>query len=95
MIKESGESSFCYLQNVYTNNAPAEQGMSLALGLSDGYLRERGGAWRVHGGGFAGTVQAFVPTEALTGYIALLDSVFGKGAVDVLNIRAHGAIRMY
>lgn len=94
-IKESGESSFCYLQNVYTNKAPAEQGMSLALALSDGYLRERGGAWRVHGGGFAGTVQAFVPTAELDGYRTLLNSVFGEGAVDVLNIRPLGAAKLY
>ncbi len=94
-IKASGESSFCYLQNVYTCKAPNEQGMSLALALSDGYLRDKGGAWRVHGGGFAGTVQAFVPIADLEGYRALLNSVFGDGAVDVLNIRPYGAIRLY
>ena len=69
--------------------------MSLALALSDGYLRERGGAWRVHGGGFAGTVQAFVPTAELDGYRTLLNSVFGEGAVDVLNIRPLGAAKLY
>ncbi|MBQ8879709.1 MAG: galactokinase [Clostridia bacterium] len=94
-IKESGESSFCYLQNVFTCKAPGEQGMSLALALSDGYLRDKGGAWRVHGGGFAGTVQAFVPKSSLEGYKALLNSVFGEGAVDVLSIRPYGAIRLY
>ena len=95
MIRRSGESSFCYLQNVYPNKAPSEQGMSLALALCDGYLRDRDGAWRVHGGGFAGTVQAFVKEEDLVGYISLMNSVFGEGAVDVLSIRPYGACKLY
>jgi len=91
----SGRSSFCYLQNVYTNHSPAEQGISLALALSEGYLAPRGGAWRVHGGGFAGTVQAFVPAEHLDGYVALMESVFGKGAAMPLGIRPLGAVKLF
>ena len=91
----SGNSSFKYLQNVYTNKAPEEQGLSLALALSEGYLSGRGGAWRVHGGGFAGTIQAFVKLSDLEGYIALLDGVFGAGAVDVLDIRPIGAAKLF
>ncbi len=56
----SGISSFCYLQNVYTTKNVREQGLSLALNLAEGFLRGKG-AWRVHGGGFAGTVQCYVP----------------------------------
>ena len=94
-IRASGDSSFKYLQNVYTNKAPEEQGLSLAICLSDGYLSSRGGAWRVHGGGFAGTIQAFVKNEDLPGYVELMDSVFGKGSVDVLNIRPLGATKLF
>ena len=92
---ESGKSSFCYLQNVYTNQNPKEQGISLALMVSEGYLGSIGGAWRVHGGGFAGTVQAFVPTDKLPGYVELMDSVFGKGAAMPLGIRPLGAVKLF
>ena len=94
-IRSSGNSSFRYLQNVYTNKAPREQGLSLALAMTEGYLEGRGGAWRVHGGGFAGTIQAFVRREDLEGYVALMDSVFGDGAVDVLGIRPLGAVKLF
>lgn len=94
-VRSSGNSSFRYLQNVYTNKAPREQGISLALAMSEGYLEERGGAWRVHGGGFAGTVQAFVRREHLSGYVSLMNSVFGEGAVDVLGIRPLGAVKLF
>ena len=94
-LKASGRSSFEYLQNVYTNQNPAEQGLSLALALTEGYLADKQGAFRVHGGGFAGTIQAFVKNEDLAGYVALMDSVFGKGAAMPLNIRPSGAIKLF
>ena len=94
-IRESGDSSFKYLQNVYTNKAPKEQGLSLALALTDGYLKGKGGAYRVHGGGFAGTIQAFVKKEHLEGYSRLIESVFGKGACDILSIRPLGAAKLF
>ena len=95
IILASGRSSFEYLQNVYTNQKPDEQGLSLALCLTEGYLAGRGCAQRVHGGGFAGTVQAFVKKEYLAGYVALMDSVFGKGAAMPLDIRPLGAIKLF
>lgn len=91
LVKASGRSSFMYLQNVYTSLNTAEQGLSLALCISDGVLGDRG-AYRVHGGGFGGTIQAFVPADLLDEYKATLDSVFGKGACKVLNIRADGGV---
>ena len=87
----SGRSSFCYLQNVYTTKNLREQGLSLALCLADGYLSVKSAAWRVHGGGFAGTIQAFVPTSEVAGFRTLMDSVFGDGKCIVLRIRPVGA----
>ena len=91
----SGRSSFCYLQNVYTSKNLTEQGLSLALCLAEGYLSDKKAAWRVHGGGFAGTIQAFVPAEAVEGFRALMDSVFGEGKCIVLRIRPEGAVRIF
>ena len=90
----SGRSSFCYLQNVYTTKNLTEQGLSLALCLAEGYLSDKKAAWRVHGGGFAGTIQSFVPAEAVEGYRSLMDGVFGEGKCIVLRIRPVGAIRV-
>lgn len=90
-VLESGRSSFCYLQNVYTTKNVKEQGLSLALCLADHYLSDKHAAWRVHGGGFAGTVQAYVRSEDVPGFRALMDSVFGEGACMVLRIRPEGA----
>ena len=87
----SGRSSFCYLQNVYTTKNLREQGLSLALCLADGYLSGKSAAWRVHGGGFAGTIQAFVPASEVEGFRALMDGVFGEGKCIVLRIRPVGA----
>ena len=90
----SGRSSFEYLQNVYTTKNPTEQGLSLALALTDGFLTDRDGACRVHGGGFAGTIQAFIKNEDVEDYAALMDSVFGKGATMRLRIRPVGACKL-
>ena len=90
----SGHSSFEYLQNVYTNKNVKKQGLSLALCLTEGALSGRGCAWRVHGGGFAGTIQTFVRRELSESYAALMDSVFGRGACMLLSIRPEGAIRI-
>ena len=95
IILESGKSSFQYLQNVYTNQKPDEQGLSLALCLTDGFLGGKGSAYRVHGGGFAGTIQAFVKKEYLADYVALMNSVFGDGAAMPLDIRPLGAIKLF
>ena len=91
-VLASGRSSFCYLQNVYTNKAVEEQGLSLALCLAEGFLADRGGAWRVHGGGFAGTVQAFVPVSSAEEFASYMDGFFGQGATMTLHIRGEGAV---
>ncbi len=95
LVCESGRSSFEYLQNVYTNQNPAEQGLSLALSLADGFLQTHKGAARVHGGGFAGTVQIFVPRADAPALCTLMDGVFGKGATMVLSIRPVGATQLF
>ena len=93
-VKESGRSSFEYLQNVYTNINIREQGLSLALALTDGFLHGEG-ALRVHGGGFAGTIQVFLPVYRATEYAKYINSVFGEGAAMSLNIRPRGAVRLF
>ena len=95
IILASGRSSYQYLQNVYTNHDHMEQGISLALCATDGALSGKGGAFRVHGGGFAGTIQAFVKNEELDEYVKLMDSLFGDGAAMPLNIRPLGAVKLF
>ena len=90
----SGDSSYKYLQNVFTVKNVEEQGLSLALAIAEGLLAGRGCAYRVHGGGFAGTTQAFVRRELAEDYRAVTDSVFGEGACMTLSIRPLGAIRI-
>ena len=90
----SGRSSYCYLQNVYTTKNVEEQGLSLALCLSERLLSGKKAAWRVHGGGFAGTIQAFVPTADVAAYREAMDAAFGAGACMVLRIRPVGAIQL-
>ncbi len=93
-IVASGNSSFKYLQNVYTVKNIKEQGLSLALALSEEYLKtvKEPCACRVHGGGFAGTIQVFVPESYCVGLRELIDPVFGKGSTHILRIRPEGAI---
>jgi galactokinase len=89
-VWESGRSSFQYLQNVYSPHAPKEQGLSLALCLAERFLQGKRGACRVHGGGFAGTIQVFLPTEHTPALCDLMDRAFGAGACTALHIRAQG-----
>ncbi len=89
VIIESGRSSYMLNQNVYSPKNPTEQKLSLALAMSEEILKGRG-AWRVHGGGFAGTIQAFVPNDMLDEYKSTIESVFGKGSCYVLIIRPVG-----
>ena len=93
-VVASGKSSFCYLQNVYTTKNLFEQGLSLALCLAEEYLGGKKSAWRVHGGGFAGTIQAYVPMDEVEGFRALMDAVFGEGKCIVLRIRPAGAVKI-
>lgn len=88
-ICESGASSYMYNQNVYSVKKPIEQPVALGLAVSEQVLRNKG-AYRVHGGGFAGTIQAFVPNELLDTYKQAIESVFGEGSCYVLSIRPLG-----
>lgn len=94
LVKMSGKSSYERLQNVYSDSAPNEQSLSIALALSEQILGDRG-AYRVHGGGFAGTIQAFVPDDLTDIYVETIENVFEKGACHILNIRSKGAIRIF
>jgi galactokinase len=90
MVIESGYSSYMYNQNIFPVNNIREQGVSLALALSELVLKGKG-AWRVHGGGFAGTIQAFVPNDLLNEYVAAMEHVYGHSACHKLFIRQQGA----
>ena len=90
---ESGLSSYMYNQNVYACSAPLSQPLSLALAVSEELLKGKG-AWRVHGGGFAGTIQAFVPNEMLDEYKNTMNSIFGDDACYVLSIRPMGGAKL-
>ena len=94
LICESGHSSYMYLQNVIPSGYTAHQDVAVALGLCAHALNGRG-AYRVHGGGFAGTVQAFVPYDLLEQFVKTLDGALGQGACHVLNIRPHGGVEAF
>ena len=91
LIKESGYSSYMYLQNVIPAGYRQHQDVAVALALCEHYLNGRG-AYRVHGGGFAGTVQAFVPVDLLDAFRAGIDGALGEGACHVLSIRPQGGV---
>ncbi len=89
IVKKSGFSSYMYLQNVYASSQPAAQAVSLSLALCDEILGDRG-AYRVLGGGFAGTIQAFVPFDMLNEFKTKIEKVLGEGMCHVLSIRPVG-----
>ncbi|MBQ6823044.1 MAG: galactokinase [Clostridia bacterium] len=93
VITASGNSSYMYLQNIYSDRKPTAQAMSLALCMTHKLLNGKG-AWRVHGGGFGGTIQAYVPNELVETYTAEMNRVFGEGSSCVLQIRPYGPIRV-
>ncbi len=93
MVVESGYSSYMYNQNIFDVVHKDEQVVSLALALSEMVLKGNG-AWRVHGGGFGGTIQAFVHQEKLEEYIKTLEHVYGKGACHKLFIRSKGSVKV-
>lgn len=93
LVRESGNSSFKWLQNIYSTLNVKEQSIALALALTEDYLRETGeGVCRVHGGGFAGTIQVFMPAGAVSDYCRRMENVFGTGSVLRLSIRHYGAM---
>jgi galactokinase len=93
LVVESGRSSWMLNQNCYTTKKPLEQGVALAQALSENLLGAQG-AWRVHGGGFAGTIQVFVPLDSVAGFVEKMEAVFGKGACYPISIRSAGAIKV-
>ena len=90
-VAASGNSSYKYLQNVYSNADVQHQNVSLALAISEDFLGDNGVS-RVHGGGFAGTIQAFVKNDIVIEYQKIMDKVFGQGACSVLKIRKYGGM---
>ncbi|WP_167614918.1 galactokinase [Maribellus sediminis] len=93
MVVESGYSSYMYNQNIFDVVHKDEQVVSLALALSEMILKGSG-AWRVHGGGFGGTIQAFVPQEKIDEYVKTLEHVYGKGSCHKLFIRSKGSVKL-
>jgi galactokinase len=93
LTKQSGYSSYMYLQNVIPAGYKSHQDVAVALALCEHFLNGRG-AYRVHGGGFAGTIQAFVPLDLLDSFVAGVDGVLGEGACHVLRIRPQGGVEM-
>ena len=89
LVRESGYSSWMYLQNICVPGSKSEQPVALGLALSDAVLGNEG-AYRVHGGGFAGTIQAFVPKAKTEEYIRTLEAAFGEGCCYILKIRGVG-----
>jgi galactokinase len=96
IVNESGWSSLELLQNIYSPNDPHAQGLSVALAVSTEFFRARGmkAACRVHGGGFAGTIQAYIPTDMVDAYKARMEALFGAGALSLLRIRQTGAVEL-
>ncbi len=92
-VLASGHSSFEYLQNVYSSSNIRDQGVSVALALAQSIL-EGQGAWRVHGGGFGGTTQNFVPDALLDRFRSQMEKVYGSGTCHVLSIRPWGGIQV-
>lgn len=93
LVKQSGYSSYMYLQNVIPAGYKQHQDVAVALALCEHFLDGRG-AYRVHGGGFAGTVQAFVPMDLLSVFRTGIDAALGEGACHVLSIRPQGGVEM-
>ena len=93
IVKASGESSFKYLQNIYSNHYVGQQAVSLALALSENLLGAHG-VCRVHGGGFAGTIQAFVEDDYVEEYKQGIEKYFGEGSCHILKIRKYGGMKV-
>ena len=92
-IRESGDSSYKYLQNVYSNKYETIQPVPVTLALSSYFLQDNG-VCRIHGGGFAGAIQAFVKNECVAGYKEFIENILGKDTCHILKIRKQGGIRV-
>jgi len=92
LVNDSGNSSFKWLQNIYSSNDVKYQPVTLALALTEEFINNTGfGACRVHGGGFAGTIQAFIPNNLINDYKVFMSSAFNEEAIKILSIRQQGA----
>ena len=89
IIIESGKSSYMYNQNCFTLSAPNEQPVALALCVAEELLKGKG-AYRVHGGGFAGTIQVFLPVTETANFVSAMSKIFGEKSCYILSIRSHG-----
>lgn len=94
LVKASGNSSYRFLQNVYANSDYTNQEIGIALALSERLLKDRGVA-RVHGGGFAGTIQVYVPNDLVDEFTAMMNGLFGEGSVYILQVRKHGGVKVF
>ena len=96
LVNESGDSSWEILQNVYSPKYPDTQGICVALALTKEFMQKQKlkGACRVHGGGFAGTIQVYLPLDAINAYRTSIEKVFGVGSVTPLRIRPIGAVEL-
>ncbi|MCB0730599.1 MAG: galactokinase, partial [Ignavibacteriae bacterium] len=93
LVNDSGNSSFKWLQNIYSTQNVKEQSVSLALALTEEFISTKGeGACRVHGGGFAGTIQVFLHNDYVSEYKNFIETIFGKGKAQILKIRSQGSI---
>jgi galactokinase len=92
-VADSGNSSFKYLQNIYPSGQTHSQAVAMGLCIAETSLRGRG-VVRVHGGGFAGTIQAYVPLDSLKTFRVDIESVFGVGSCKVLHIRKAGGCKV-
>jgi galactokinase len=89
IIIESGKSSYMYNQNCFTLSNPSEQPVALALCVAEELLKGKG-AYRVHGGGFAGTIQAFVPVSETENFVSAMSKILGEKSCYILKVRSHG-----
>ena len=93
MVRDSGSSSYRFLQNAYTTSNPAVQSLCVGVALTERLLGRKVGC-RIHGGGFAGTIQVFVPTHQVAMYREEIEKIFGEGACHVLKVRNLGGIKV-
>ncbi len=93
LVNASGQSSFDYLQNLYSVLNASEQGLSLGVAFTKQFLNGKG-ACRVHGGGFAGTIQCYIPTDLVTEYKEYIEKIFGNGSCHILSIRPVGGYEL-
>ncbi len=93
LVKESGDSSYKFLQNLYSSKHPTEQGLPLAIAMTERFL-DGEGACRVHGGGFAGTIQAYIPLDRIDSYCEKMDYIFGAGSATTISVRSRKTSRI-